>query len=133
MEATMRRITQPAKRKQLSETIDSFLDLQPGDLVVHVAHGIARFRGIEILTKGQQEEEHLHLEFADTQALYVPISKIGLVQRYVGGNKHKPKLAKIGGQLWTKQKKAVQGIANHPTSMLTIIAEHHRDRILLHC
>jgi len=69
-----------AKRRQLSQVIDSFLDLKPGDLVVHIAHGIARFKGIETLMKGQQEEEHLHLEFADTQALYVPISKIGLVQ-----------------------------------------------------
>jgi transcription-repair coupling factor (superfamily II helicase) len=96
------------KRRQLSQTIDSFLDLKPGDLVVHVAHGIARFRGIETLMKGQQEEEHLHLEFADSQALYVPISKIGLVQKYVAGNKYKPKLAKIGGQLWARHKKAVQ-------------------------
>ena len=80
----------------------------PGDFVVHVSHGIARFRGIQTLTKGQQEEEHLHLEFADTQALHVPISKIGLVQKYVAGSKHKPKLAKIGGQLWSKHKKTVQ-------------------------
>jgi len=97
-----------AKRRQLSQVIDSFLDLKPGDLVVHIAHGIARFKGIQLLTKGQQEEEHLHLEFADTQALYVPISKIGLVQKYVAGNKYKPKLAKIGGQLWMRHKKAVQ-------------------------
>ena len=76
-----------AKRRQLSKVIDSFLDLKPGDLVVHIAHGIARFKGIQTLMKGQQEEEHLHLEFADTQALYVPISKIGLVQKYVAGNK----------------------------------------------
>ncbi|GHT20631.1 hypothetical protein FACS189419_00040 [Planctomycetales bacterium] len=96
------------KRRQLSQVIDSFTDLQPGDLVVHVAHGIARYRGIETLTKGQQEEEHLHLEFAEGQALYVPISKIGLVQKYVAGNRYHPKLAKIGGQLWMRQKKAVQ-------------------------
>ncbi len=96
------------KRRQLGQVIDSFLDLQPGDFVVHVSHGIARYRGIETLTKGQQEEEHLHLEFADSQVLYVPISKIGLVQKYVAGGRHKPKLAKIGGALWARHKKAVQ-------------------------
>ncbi|MCL2006357.1 MAG: transcription-repair coupling factor [Planctomycetaceae bacterium] len=94
--------------KHLNQAIDSFLDLKPGDFVVHIAHGIARFKGIQTLTKGQQQEEHLHLEFADSQALHVPISKIGLVQKYIAGNKHKPKLAKIGGQLWLKHKKAVQ-------------------------
>ena len=99
---------QHAKRRQLSQVIDPFLELKPGDLVVHVAHGIARFRGIETLMKGQQEEEHLHLEFADTQALFVPISKIGFVQKYVAGNKFRPKLAKIGGQLWARHKKTVQ-------------------------
>ncbi|MDR3181925.1 MAG: transcription-repair coupling factor [Planctomycetaceae bacterium] len=96
------------KKRLLSQVIDSFTDLQPGDLVVHVAHGIARFRGIETLMKGQQEEEHLHLEFAGSQALYIPISKIGLVQKYIAGSRCRPKLAKIGGQLWQRQKKSVQ-------------------------
>ncbi len=96
------------KQRQLGQVIDSFLDLKPGDYVVHVAHGIAVFRGIQTLTKGQQEEEHLHLEFAEKQAIYVPVSKIGLVQKYVAGAKHKPKLAKLGGQLWSRHKKAVQ-------------------------
>jgi transcription-repair coupling factor (superfamily II helicase) len=96
------------QRRQLGQVIDSFLDLKPGDFVVHVAYGIARYRGIVTLMKGQQEEEHLHLDFADTQALYVPISKIGLVQRYVAGNKYKPKLAKIGSSLWSRHKKEVQ-------------------------
>ncbi|MDR3233836.1 MAG: transcription-repair coupling factor [Planctomycetaceae bacterium] len=96
------------KKRLLSQVIDSFTDLIPGDFVVHTAHGIARFRGIETLTKGQQEEEHLHLEFADSRVLYVPISKIGFVQKYVAGNRCRPKLAKIGGQLWLRQKKSVQ-------------------------
>lgn len=96
------------KRRQLGQVIDSFLDLKPGDFVVHVGHGVARYKGIEILSKGRHEEEHLHLEFADSQALYVPISKIGLVQKYVAGTRHRPKLAKLGGQLWAKHKKTVQ-------------------------
>ncbi len=96
------------KRRQLGQVIDSFLDLKPGDFVVHVAHGVARYRGIETITKSQQAEEHLRLEFADNQALFVPVSKIGLVQKYVAGGRVKPKLAKIGGQLWARHKKAVQ-------------------------
>jgi transcription-repair coupling factor (superfamily II helicase) len=102
-----REIRRP-QRRQLGQVIDSFLDLKPGDYVVHVAHGIARFRGIETLLKGQQQEEHLHLEFADSHALYIPVSKIGLVQKYVAGHKYKPKLAKIGSQLWARHKKTVQ-------------------------
>ncbi len=96
------------RRRQLGQVIDSFTELKPGDLVVHVAHGIGRFRGLEVISKGQQEEEHLKLEFADDATLYVPVSKIAMVQKYVGGTKSKPILAKLGGRLWSKHKKAVQ-------------------------
>lgn len=96
------------RRRQLGQTIDSFLDLKPGDYVVHVGHGIALYHGIEMLTKGRQEEENLVLEFADKQFLYIPITKIGFVQKYVAGTRHRPKLAKLGGSLWARHKKAVQ-------------------------
>lgn len=96
-----------AKRSK-SKPIDSFLDLRPGDLVVHLSHGIGVYRGTELLEKHGQKFEHLVLEFADQTKLYVPSSKIELVQRYVGGTKSKPKLAKIGGQAWTRQKRAAE-------------------------
>ncbi|MCL2348972.1 MAG: transcription-repair coupling factor [Planctomycetaceae bacterium] len=96
------------RRRQLSQVIDSFTELKPGDYVVHISHGIARYRGLELMTKGMQEEEHLKLEFADEVVLYVPVSKIALVQKYVAGAKSRPKLAKLNGQLWAKQKREVQ-------------------------
>ncbi|MCL2118155.1 MAG: transcription-repair coupling factor [Planctomycetaceae bacterium] len=96
------------RRRQLGQVIDSFTELKEGDCVVHVSHGIARYRGLELMTKGKQEEEHLKLEFADELMLYVPVSKIALVQKYVAGTKSKPKLAKLHGQLWSKQKRDVQ-------------------------
>ncbi|MDR2642330.1 MAG: transcription-repair coupling factor [Planctomycetaceae bacterium] len=96
------------KQRHLSRVLDSFLDLKPGDFVVHVAHGIARYRGIELLTRQQQEEEHLRLEFADNQAVLVPISKISLVQKYVGGNRSAPRLSHLGGSVWTNRKTAAR-------------------------
>ena len=50
----------PRKRRHESRAIDSFLELDEGDLVVHLAHGIARYRGMELLDKDGQQEEHLH-------------------------------------------------------------------------
>ena len=94
--------------RPMTRVIDSFIDLSPGDLVIHVAHGLARFRGLKTITKGQQEEEHLELEFADNVTLFVPTSKISLVQKYVGTSKANPKLAKLNGKSWAKQKKEVQ-------------------------
>ena len=95
-------------RRHLGRAIDSFLELHEGDLVVHLSHGIARYRGMKLLEKNGQVEEHLELEFHAKTKLYVPVSKIGLVQKYVGGAKSRPTLARLGGRLWDKQKKRVE-------------------------
>ncbi len=95
-------------RRRLGRAIDSFLDLHEGELVVHLSHGIARYRGMKLLEKGGHVEDHLELEFHGKTKLYVPASKIGLVQKYVGGAKSRPTLAKLGGRLWEKQKKRVE-------------------------
>lgn len=95
-------------RRWLGKAIDSFLELREGDLVVHVNHGIARYRGMKLLEKDAQVEEYLVLEFEDQVKLYVPSSKIGLVQKYVGGAKARPKLARLGGRTWLRQRAAVE-------------------------
>jgi transcription-repair coupling factor (superfamily II helicase) len=95
-------------RRRLSRVIDSFLELREGDLVVHVGHGIARYRGLKLLEKNGQVEEHLELEFSGHTKLYVPTTKIGLVQKYVGGTKSRPTLGKLGGRLWGRQKERVE-------------------------
>ncbi len=100
-------LRRPARRR-LGRVIDSFLELREGDLVVHVAHGIARYRGMKLLEKDRQVEEHLVLEFQEGTKLYVPSSKISLVQKYVGGAKSRPRLAKLGGRVWGRQKKVVE-------------------------
>ncbi len=88
--------------------ISSLLQLDPGDLVVHLSHGIALYRGLQHIEKNGQHIEHLMLEFDGGTKIYVPASRIGLVQRYVGGTKTRPRLAKIGGQAWARQRKAAE-------------------------
>ena len=100
-------LRRPTKRIQ-SKAIDSFLDLREGDLVVHLSHGIGVYRGMTMLDRHGLQQEHLEIEFDEKAKLYVPASKIDLVQRYVGGTKSKPKLARIGSQTWQRQKKAAQ-------------------------
>jgi transcription-repair coupling factor (superfamily II helicase) len=96
------------RRRLESRAIDSFLDLNASDLVVHVSHGIARFHGMQVLEKNGQTEEHLILEFRDGVHLYVPASKIDLVQKYVGGSHTEPELSKLGGTGWLRKKEKVQ-------------------------
>lgn len=95
-------------KRRLSKTIDTFIDLRDGDLVVHLSHGIGRYRGLEYLDKGGQQTEHLAIEFADETRIYVPATRIHLIQKYVGGTKTRPRLAKIGGKAWVKHKKAAE-------------------------
>ena len=111
-------------KKRLSKAIDSFLDLREGDLVVHLAHGIGRFRGLEMLDKDGQMTEHLVLEFYGGTKLYVPATKIDLVQKYIGGSKTRPVLAKIGGKSWVKQKANVESaIADMAAEMIELQAQ----------
>ncbi|MCS7032467.1 MAG: hypothetical protein NZ561_00555, partial [Phycisphaerae bacterium] len=90
-----------------SRPVDSFLDLQPGDYVVHVAHGIARFSGIQTIEKDGRKEEYLTLRFADNATLHVPASRVNLVQKYVGGFQGSPRLSRLGSDAWRKQKERV--------------------------
>ncbi len=99
----------PLPRRHLeSRAIDSFLELQEDDLVVHLSHGIARYRGMHVLEKNGQAEEHLILEFAGGTRVYVPASKIDLVQKYVGGARSDPELSKFGGTAWQRKKERVE-------------------------
>ena len=102
-------VRRPATRRRYeSRAIDSFLDLNEGDLVVHVNHGIARYLGLHFVDQSvEHAEETLLLEFAESTRLYVPVAKIDLVQKYVGGGKGTPALSKMGSSTWEKRKKRV--------------------------
>ena len=111
-------------RRHLGKAIDSFLDLQEGDLVVHLSHGIGRYRGLKLIRKDEHAEEHLEIEFYGGTRVYVPGMKIGLVQKYVGGTKTRPQLAKLGGKSWVKQKKAAESaVMDMAAEMLELQAQ----------
>ncbi|HJT31657.1 MAG TPA: DEAD/DEAH box helicase, partial [Pirellulales bacterium] len=100
-------LSRPSRRR-LGRVIDSFLELREGDFVVHLAHGIGRYRGLKLLGEEGEGDEHLEIEYHGGTKIYVPSSKIELVQKYVGGQKSRPTLARIGGQTWLRHKKAAE-------------------------
>ena len=113
------------RRVPAARPLDSWLDLEPGDLVVHVVHGIARFSGMRTLAKGGAEdgEEFLSLEFADHARLHVPVSQIDLVQKYVGAAAVKPVLSKLGGTRWQKTTERVEeAVSDLAASLLAVQA-----------
>lgn len=118
------RRTAARKRRLESRAIDSFLDLKEGDLIVHVSHGIGRFRGMQVLDREGGQEEHLVLEFRDAVKIFVPASLIHLVQKYVGATKSSPTLSKIGGTAWASNKKKVAAaVADMASDMLRLQAQ----------
>ncbi|TWU08404.1 transcription-repair coupling factor [Stieleria varia] len=106
------------KTRAKGKPITSSMQLEPGDLVVHLSHGIGLYRGLQHLEKNGQHIEHLVLEYAEGSKIYVPASRIGLIQRYVGGTNTQPRLAKVGGQAWAKQKKAAESAVTDMASEL---------------
>ncbi len=101
---TRRRVRRITSQGQAS---DAFFDLDVGDYVVHVDHGIALFAGLKTMRRGGVTQEYLTLEFAKNALLHVPVSQIDLVQKYVGGFQGRPPLSSLGGKRWAKQKEAV--------------------------
>ncbi|MCK6445101.1 MAG: transcription-repair coupling factor [Planctomycetes bacterium] len=91
-----------------SRALQSFFDLKPGDYVVHAVHGLAIYKGLELLRRGVGEEEHLHLVFADDVSLYVPSNQVDVVQRYIGSGKKVPPLDKIGSQSFRRRRERVE-------------------------
>lgn len=110
-------------RRRLGKAIDSFLDLKEGDLVVHLGHGIGRYRGLKLIRRAEHEEEHLEIEFRGGTRVFVPAAKIDLVQKYIGGTKGRPSLAQIGGKSWSKQKRAAErAVTDMAAEMLALQA-----------
>jgi transcription-repair coupling factor (superfamily II helicase) len=81
-------------------------ELRPGDLVVHLDHGIGQYRGLKHLKVSDSEGDFLNLEYSGSDTMYVPVERINLVQRYVGGADNvQPKLDKLGSGQWEKVKR----------------------------
>jgi transcription-repair coupling factor (superfamily II helicase) len=95
------------KKVVASRPVDSFLDLKVGDYVVHVAHGIAKFTGMQTIQKDGKSDEYLTLRFAENAVLHVPAARINLIQKYVGGFHGHPQLSRLGSGVWEKQKEKV--------------------------
>ncbi len=99
--------------------IDSVLDLQRGDYVVHITHGIGKYVGMKTMKKGEDLAEYLTLEYADKIQIHVPVSNIHLVQKYIGSGARRPPLSKIGGKRWARQKQLVaQGVEELAAELL---------------
>lgn len=110
-----RRIPKSVKQVK-SSVIDTFVELNPGDYVVHVNYGIGQFKGIERVKALGHERDYINLLYAQDETVFIPIEQANLVQRYIGNEGEAPRLDIIGSKAWenrkNKVKKSVEDIAD---------------------
>ncbi|CAN5749368.1 transcription-repair coupling factor [soil metagenome] len=108
-------------------SLESLAQLNPGDFVVHLDHGIGRFRGLERVTVGGQEIESLAIEYANGEVLRVPVYRLDLIERWVSGSDAEdtapPKLHRIGGRAWKNlRRKTEESIQQMAAELLELYA-----------
>ena len=98
-----------------SAQIDTFVELNPGDYVVHINYGIGLFMGIERIKALGHERDYINVEYAGEETVFVPIEQVNLVQRYIGNEGAPPRLDTLGSKSWENRKgrvkKSVEDIA----------------------
>src|SRR6204780_4657092 len=95
-------------KSKVSAFLSDFRDLQVGDYVVHVEHGIGQYQGLKEINQGDGNAEFMLLEYADGARLYVPLTRLDLIQKYRSSEGAKPALSHLGTQAWSKTKARVR-------------------------
>jgi transcription-repair coupling factor (superfamily II helicase) len=101
--------SRPQRQKsKVSAFLSDFRDLQVGDYVVHVEHGIGQYQGLKEINQGDGTAEFMLLEYAEAARLYVPLTRLDLVQKYRSSEGAKPVLNHLGTAAWAKTKARVR-------------------------
>jgi transcription-repair coupling factor (superfamily II helicase) len=96
------------QRSKTSAFLSDFRDLQVGDYVVHVEHGIGQYQGLKEINQGDGNAEFMLLEYAEAARLYVPLTRLDLVQKYRSAEGVKPVLNHLGSAAWVRTKARVR-------------------------
>lgn len=116
-----RLIRQPKKRRKAENFLTETQSLTPGDLVVHVDHGIGRYQGMEVVTAAGAAHECLLLEYAEQSKLYLPVENIELLSKY---GHDEGLLDRLGGGAWqAKKAKLKERIREMADKLIRIAAE----------
>src|SRR6266516_2264022 len=118
-------VSRPQRQKsKTSAFLSDFRDLQVGDYVVHVEHGIGQYQGLKEINQGDGNAEFMLLEYAEGARLYVPLTRLDLVQKYRSSEGVKPALNHLGTAAWSKTKARVRKAMKDMTEeLLKLYAE----------
>jgi len=114
----------PVSSSRLSTFLSDLQDLKPGDYLVHVEHGIGRYSGLQQIAQDGQQDEFLLLEYADNARLYVPLTRLDLVQKYRAGEGIRPTVDRLGGATWSRTKSRIRArLRDMAEELLRLYAE----------
>jgi len=121
------RVQQQRRRRQAQDNSDlvvkNLTELKPGAPVVHIDHGVGRYRGLETLELDSQNTEFLTLEYAEGAKLYVPVTNLHLISRFSGADEELAPLHRLGSETWQKAKrKAAEQVRDAAAELLDIYA-----------
>ncbi|MEM9257076.1 MAG: transcription-repair coupling factor [Pseudomonadota bacterium] len=128
------RVAQRRRRQERGDSanLNVFRDLnelRPGVPVVHLEHGVGRYRGLQILAVEGQETEFLTLEYAEAARLYVPVSSLHLISRYAGADPDLAPLHRLGSDQWEKaRRKASEKVSDVASQLLDVYARREARR-----
>ena len=98
----------PLSKPAMEAFSPDIIDLKPGDYVVHAEHGVAQYLGLREIAQGEAKGDYMLLEYAGGSKLYVPLTRMDLVQRFRGAGEAKPALDRMGGVTWTRTKTKIK-------------------------
>ena len=98
----------PSRIKKENDPIDTFVDIEPSDYVVHTEHGIGKYLGLERLKTKEGHQDHIVIEYKGGDKLYVPFDDLNKVQKYVSFTKRPPKLYRMGSSMWKRSKERAE-------------------------
>ena len=103
-----KRVKTKSKKFNKGQKIETFLDLNIGDYVVHENSGVGRYTGIDQLTVNGVKKDYMKVVYQGGDNLYVPIDQMDKIQKYIGSDAEKVKLNKLGSSEWSKAKAKVK-------------------------
>jgi transcription-repair coupling factor (superfamily II helicase) len=127
------RQTRIARRRfKEAEPISSLTQLKPGDLVVHVTHGIGYYRGLSIISKPDgTESEYIRIDYASSDKVFVPIDQMYRVQKYIGSSERAPTVHRLGASDWTRATARARAQARDMAQeLLALYAVRHQAEVL---
>lgn len=112
-----------------AERLKSYNELKPGDFVVHLNHGIGKYIGMETLKSGGIHQDYMTILYKNNDKLFIPVTQLDMIQKYVSSESKTPKVNKLGGSEWIKTKRKVSAkVEDIADDLIKLYAEREAEK-----